>query len=207
MKRKHLFSVTLIILTALLTSLSFPQAKAEEGEVITDVESFIYQPGKLTPTASEQKLSVGDVAPDFSLVDVAYHMRYKLSQYRGKKNVLLFFIPAAWTPVCSVQLPGYCKEKEMFEKYNVAIFGIGVDNAASLHAWTSAMGDVWFPILSDFWPHGEVASKYGVLRTDGFAERALFLIDKEGKIRFIEIYDINFLPDIKNLEEALKNLE
>ena len=69
------------------------------------------------------------------------------------------------------------------------------------------MGELWFPVLSDFWPHGDVAERFGVLRTDGTAERALFIIDKAGIIRFISVSDINRRPDLKVIVEALKAIE
>ena len=69
------------------------------------------------------------------------------------------------------------------------------------------MGDLWFPVLSDFWPHGAVADKYGVLRSDGISERALFIIDKKGIIRYIDIHDINKRPSLEDLVKELEKLE
>jgi peroxiredoxin (alkyl hydroperoxide reductase subunit C) len=68
------------------------------------------------------------------------------------------------------------------------------------------MGALWFPVASDFWPHGLVAGKYGVLRSDGVSERALFLIDKKGVIRYIDVHDINKMPKLENLIKALEKL-
>jgi alkyl hydroperoxide reductase subunit AhpC len=81
--------------------------------------------------------------------------------------------------------------------------GITVDNLPTLYAWTRQMGELWFPVLSDFWPHGEAAQRFGVLRTDGTAERALFIIDKAGIIRFIQVSDINRRPNLKDIADAL----
>ena len=103
-----------------------------------------------------------------------------LSQFKGKKNVVLSFVPAAWTPVCSDQWPGYVFAKKLFEEQDAIVLGITVDNVPTLHAWTRQMGELWFPVLSDFWPHGAVADTYGVLRSDGTTERALLIIDKKG---------------------------
>ena len=131
-----------------------------------------------------------------------------LSQYKGKKNVMLSVVPAAWTPVCSDQWPGYSLVKEMFDEHDAVLLGITVDNIPTLYAWTQQMGDLWFPVLSDFWPHGAVADKYGVLRSDGVSERAFFFIDKEGIIRDIRVNDINKRPDLAycalNLEKMRK---
>ncbi|MBI4798566.1 MAG: peroxiredoxin [Desulfarculus sp.] len=155
----------------------------------------IYQPGQLKPVDSQLKVAVGQVAPDFSLPAVSGG-RVSLSQYRGKKNVVLSFVPAAWTPVCSEQWPGYNLAREEFEERGTIVLGITTDNLPTLFAWTRAMGGVWFPVLSDFWPHGAVAGQYGVLRGDGTSERALLLIDKAGVLRYIAVQDINIRPDL-----------
>jgi peroxiredoxin (alkyl hydroperoxide reductase subunit C) len=68
----------------------------------------------------------------------------------------------------------------MFDQYDAVLLGITVDNIPTLFSWTNQMGNLWFPVLSDFWPHGDAAKKYGVLRSDGTSERALFVIDKKG---------------------------
>ena len=80
-----------------------------------------------------------------------------VSQYRGKKNVVISFVPAAWTPVCSDQWPGYNIVKDLFDKNDAVLLGITVDNIPTLYAWTNQMGKLWFPVLSDFYPHGKVA--------------------------------------------------
>lgn len=163
----------------------------------------IYDPGKLKPTDAVAKVNVGDVAPDFTLPSLA-SQRISLSSFRGKKNVVISFVPAAWTPVCSQQWPGYNIAQEIFEKNNATLLGITVDNIPTLYAWTNQMGDLWFHVLSDFWPHGAVAKKYGVLRSDGTSERALFIIDKRGIVRYVDVHDINIIP---RLDELAKNLE
>jgi peroxiredoxin (alkyl hydroperoxide reductase subunit C) len=87
------------------------------------------------------------------------------------------------------------------------LLGITVDNIPTLYAWTRQMGDLWFPVLSDFWPHGAVADAFGVLRSDGVSERAIFVIDKGGIIRYIEIADINVRPKLEDLIRALEAIE
>jgi alkyl hydroperoxide reductase subunit AhpC len=116
-------------------------------------------------------------------------------------------VPAAWTPVCSDQWPGYNIVKDIFDQYDATLLGITVDNIPTLFAWTNQMGKLWFPVLSDFWPHGGVAAKYGVLRSDGVSERALFVIDKKGIIRYIEVSDINKRPSLEILVKELEKLE
>ena len=170
------------------------------------IEENIYNPGKLKPIDSTLKVKIGDKAPDFTLPAVSGE-KVTLSDYRGKKNVVLSFVPAAWTPVCSDQWPGYNIIKGMFDMNDAVLLGITVDNIPTLHAWTRQMGKLWFPVLSDFWPHGEVASRYGVLRSDGVSERALFVIDKEGILRAIHVADINVRPDLEWCAVELKKLK
>jgi len=185
----------LSILTTLALTLLVSTAFA--GKVET------YDAGKLKPTDSTLKVGVGDTAPDFELPAVQGGT-VRLSDYRGKKSVVLSFVPAAWTPVCSDQWPGYNIAQEMFTVHDAVIIGISVDNIPSQHAWSEAMNTITFPVLSDFWPHGAVADSYGVLRTDGMAERALFIIDKKGIIRYIDVHDINKRPDLGLLLEEVE---
>jgi len=165
----------------------------------------IYDVGTLKPIDSVPKLKVGQRAPDFVLPAVSGG-KIPLSQYLGKKNVVLSFVPAAWTPVCSDQWPGYNIIKDVFDGKDAILLGITVDNVPTLFAWTRQMGQLWFPVLSDFWPHGAVAKKYGVLRSNGVSERALFVIDKKGIIRYIDIHDINKRPPLEELVGALEKL-
>lgn len=165
----------------------------------------IYQVGTLKPVDSVLKVKVGDRAPNFTLSAVSGE-KVSLSQYRGEKNVVLSFVPAAWTPVCSDQWPGYNIVKDIFDQNDAILLGITVDNIPTLFAWTNQMGKLWFPILSDFWPHGAVAKKYGVLRSNGVSERALFVIDKKGIIRYIDVHDINKRPPLEDLVNELEKL-
>lgn len=165
----------------------------------------IYQVGQLKPVDSQLEVKVGDKAPDFALPSIAGEP-VSLGSYAGKKNVVISFVPAAWTPVCSDQWPGYNITKDLFESNDAVLLGITADNLPTLFAWTKEMGTVWFPVLSDFWPHGKVAKRYGVLRTDGTTERALFVIDKQGVIRYIDVHDINKRPDLETLMKELGKL-
>jgi len=165
----------------------------------------IYKVGTLKPVDSVLKVKVGNPAPDFTLPSISEE-KVSLSQYRGKKNVVLSFVPAAWTPVCSDQWPGYNIVEGIFNENNAILLGITVDNIPTLYAWTNQMGKLWFPVLSDFWPHGAVAQKYGVLRSNGMSERALFVIDKKGVLRYIDVHDINKRPPLENIVNALEKL-
>jgi peroxiredoxin (alkyl hydroperoxide reductase subunit C) len=165
----------------------------------------IYNPGQLKPVDSTVKVKIGEPAPDFTLPSVSGE-KITLSQYRGKKHVVISFVPAAWTPVCSNQWPGYNIVKEMFDENDAVLLGITVDNIPTLYAWTNQMGDLWFPVLSDFWPHGAVAENYGVLRSDGVSERALIFIDKKGIIQDIQVSDINVRPDLAQCATTLQKM-
>ncbi len=92
--------------------------------------------------------------------------------------------------------------------HDAIVLGITTDNIPSLHAWTTQMGEggLWFPVLSDFYPHGEAAKKYGILRPEGITERAIFIIDKQGIIRYIDVHDINKRPDLGQIVKALEKL-
>jgi peroxiredoxin len=165
----------------------------------------IYNPGQLKPIDSKLNVKVGDRAPDFTLPSLS-GKKISLRQFKGEKNVVISFVPAAWTPVCSDQWPGYNLAKVIFDKNDAILLGITVDNLPTLYAWTNQMGHLWFPVLSDFWPHGKVSKMFGVLRSDGVAERSLFIIDKKGIIRYAHVSDINKRPDLKDLAAELEKL-
>ena len=94
-----------------------------------------------------------------------------------------------------------------FEGKNTQVLGISVDSTDCQRAWAKSLGRIDnFPLLSDFWPHGEVARKYGVLRAEGFSERALFVIDKQGVIRYADVHDLNDQPDNEVLFRELEKL-
>ncbi len=87
------------------------------------------------------------------------------------------------------------------------MLGISVDHVPCLKAWAESLGGISFPLLSDFWPHGAVAEKYGVLRDDGKSERALFVVDKAGIVRYVDIHDIDDQPDNEEVFKVLRQLE
>jgi peroxiredoxin len=197
--KRLVFLILLILITCYgFVTTAFGRSDAFKGN--------IYNPGILKPRDSAQKLKVGDKAPDFSLPALSGE-RVSLQQYSGKKNVVISFVPAAWTPVCSDQWPGYNIVRDIFDAHETILVGITVDNIPSLYAWTNQMGKLWFHVLSDFWPHGAVADKFGVLRSDGTSERALFVIDKKGFIRYIDVHDINKRPQLEVLVKELEKLE
>ena len=149
-------------------------------------------------------LKVGQNAPDFSL-PTQFGERVQLSNFRGK-NVVLAFFPLAWTPVCTNQIPSYEDMLDQFKAENTQVLGFSVDSVPSLQAWAKSLGGISYPLFSDFWPHGEIAQRYGVLREDGRTERAVFVIDKDGVIRDIDIHDINDQPNNFELLDQLKRI-
>lgn len=159
-----------------------------------------------TTMARTATLKVGDQAPDFTLPD-QYDAPVTLSSYRGKKNVVLVFHPLAFTSICSVQMPGYSKERQTFDGLEAQVLGISVDSVPAHRAWADQLGGIDYPMLADFFPHGEVSKKYGILRSEGYSERATFVIDKQGILRYIEIHEMGRLPDHDRLLEALKGLK
>ena len=192
-----------LAVAVLILALAVPVQAQTHSEAYKD---NIYTTGELKPVDSALKVKVGDTAPDFTLPSIA-GKRVTLSQYRGKKNVVVSFVPAAWTPVCSDQWPGYNIVKDLFDSSDAVLLGITVDNIPTLYAWTNQMGQLWFPVLSDFYPHGKVAESYGVLHSDGTTERALFVIDKKGVIRYIDVHDINKRPSLEVLVRELEKLK
>jgi peroxiredoxin (alkyl hydroperoxide reductase subunit C) len=192
-----------VAVAALLLLLGGSHAPAQPPHWQGDM---LFDPGPLKPIDSRLRVRVGEAAPDFTLPDLGGR-DVTLNGYRGKKNVVISFVPAAWTPVCSDQWPGYNLARPLFEARDAVVLGITVDNRPTLYAWTGQMGSLWFPVLSDFWPHGAVAERYGVLRSDGVSERALFIVDKEGVIRYIAVSDINRRPDLADCIAELDKLQ
>jgi glutaredoxin len=96
---------------------------------------------------------------------------------------------------------------DRFAGLNTQVLGISVDHVPCLTAWADSLGGITYPLCSDFWPHGEVAKLYGVLREDGKSERALFVIDKQGIIRYIDIHDIDQQPDNELLRDVLRQVD
>jgi peroxiredoxin len=158
-------------------------------------------------------LKVGDEVPDFELPAVVGNIkqRFKLSDYRGKKNVVLAFYPADWTPVCASQLPALNADLEKLDGYDAQLLGISADSIPSHTAWQKKeIGILNFPLASDFYPHGQVATLFGVLREGdplpGVAERAVFVVGKDGKLKFAKVYPISQVPDNREIFEVLKKL-
>jgi len=178
---------------------------APDSDLLPELRKVVYMPPRMQPTDSVLKVKVGERAPDFTLPSVAGR-KVSLSQYRGRKNVVLFFVPSAFTPISSMQWPGYNLAMDVIRNHDAVLIGVTTDNIPAMHAWEQIMGGLDFDLLSDFWPHGKVASSYGVLRTNGMPERAMFVIDKQGIIRNLKVYDINKRPSLDELSASLDKL-
>jgi len=155
--------------------------------------------------AENKGLPTGVAAPAFSLPDPA-GKQVSLDDFRGQ-NVVLVFYPLDWSPACSDQLSLYQSELGEFERLNAQVVAISVDSIYSHGAWAAVRG-LDFPLLADFHPKGEVARRYQVFReTGGFSERALYLLDREGIIRYVTISpELHMIPDIYELMQQLEEL-
>jgi|SRR5579871_6203976 len=161
--------------------------------------------GRSSLGSSTRTLKVGDRAPEIALRSHTGE-DFKLSEQRGHTVVLAFY-PFAFTPVCSNQVPTYEAELDRFTKYGAAVVGISTDSRHANAAWAKSLGGISFPLLSDFYPHGAVAEAYGILRPEGMAERALFIVDKDGVIRYIDVHELGEQPDEEQLFEELARLQ
>jgi len=155
---------------------------------------------------TQATLKVGDKAPDFTLTDIN-QVKVSLSDYLGKKNVLLVFYPLAFSPVCSAQIPSYQKIYDKFEDLDTEIVAVSIDSVFTHKAWADGLGGISYPLLSDFWPHGDVAKAYGLFREEnGFADRALVIVDKEGVIQYMDVVEPKEMPELEPAMDKLKEL-
>jgi peroxiredoxin len=152
-------------------------------------------------------LQIGDAAPDFELRS---HRggTVKLSDFLGKRRVVLAFHPLAFTPVCATQMRGYESDLGRLESADTSVLGISIDAQPAKSAWAQTLGPISFDLLSDFHPHGGVAQQYGVYREkDGISDRAIFIVDKQGKIAWARKYEIPEHPSNEDLFAALKEID
>lgn len=149
-------------------------------------------------------LRKGTTAPQFSLPSTP-DQKVSLSDFRGK-NVLLAFYPADWSPVCSDELALFNEILSILKNYDVELLGISVDNTWC-HLAFQKTRKFRFVLLSDFEPKGETAKRYGAYREgDGFCERALFLIDNQGIIRWSFLSPVGINPGADGILDALETL-
>ena len=148
-------------------------------------------------------LTVGTAAPDFTLPSHT-GKPVRLSDFRDKQRVVLAFHPLAFTPVCAVQMQTYERERPKLDALNAHVLAVSVDAGPSKKAWADSLGGISYDLLSDFHPHGKVASDYGVMRNDGISERAIFVVGKDGKVSWAKQYQIPEQPDLSELFKALE---
>jgi peroxiredoxin len=147
-------------------------------------------------------IAVGSKAPDFILKDQD-GKPVQLAELKGKK-VLLSFHPLAWTRVCAEQMKSLEANYEQFEKLNSIALGLSVDAVPSKKAWAKELAIENTRLLSDFWPHGQVAKLYDIFREkNGFSERANIIVDENLKVIFAKTYPISQVPDIKEVIKFL----
>ena len=129
---------------------------------------------------------VGTEAPDFTLKD-QNNQQVALSSFRGDRNVLVVFYPFAFSGICTSELSSVRDDLASFQNGDVQILAVSVDHPFALKAWSDTQG-YEFPLLADFWPHGQVAQAYGVFNEGaGFALRGTFLVGKSGTVQFAEV--------------------
>jgi peroxiredoxin len=150
-------------------------------------------------------LSEGHEAPDFELENQRREL-VRLSSFRGRRNVVLAFHPLAFTPVCEGEMCAIERDWARLQAAGTDVLAISVDSSAAKAAWARSLGGVSFDLLADFHPHGAVAARYGVLRPEGIADRALFLVDRKGIIRYARVYDVPETPDQAELLQAVESL-
>ena len=148
-------------------------------------------------------LDTGSPAPDLELRD-QHGATVALSSYRGSKAVVLMFYPFAFSGVCTGELSEVRDNQPAFESDDVQLLAVSCDPVFALRAFADRDG-LTFPLLSDFWPHGETSRAYGVFDEEkGCAVRGTFIIDKEGVVRWTVV---NALPDARDLNEYVKALD
>jgi peroxiredoxin len=182
-----------------------------------------------------EEIQVGAEAPDFELPCVTGEEKgtFRLSDLRGQKNVVLAFYALDWTASCASEMPaleaaqarfaehdaqvvGISADsipaaQARFAEHDAQVVGISADSIPSHEAWQKyVVGKLSYPLCSDFFPHAEVISTYGLLRESqpvpGISNRAVVIVDKEGKVAWKKVYDISSVPDVSEILEALEGL-
>lgn len=151
-------------------------------------------------------ISVGQAAPEFTLKDQS-QKEVKLSDYKGKKNVVLMFYPLDWSPVCTNEHACVVNDMKKFDSLDAQVLGLSVDSAWSHKAYAEKMG-IKYPLLADFQPRGAVADKFGMFLADkGITGRAIAIINKDGNVAWFKQYDIPTVPAIDEVAQALSQIK
>jgi len=147
-------------------------------------------------------ISVGQTAPDFTLPNQD-KKEVKLTDFAGKKNVVLVFYPLDWSPVCTNEHVCLVNDMKSFETLDAEVLGVSVDSVWSHKAFADKMG-ITYSLLADFHPKGAMSEKYGVYLGDkGITGRAIVIVGKNGKVAWVKNYDIPVVPDVKEVAAAL----
>ena len=151
-------------------------------------------------------LTVGAAAPEFTLKDQS-QKEVKLSDFQGKKNVVIVFYPLDWSPICTNEHACFVNDLKSFEKLDAQVLGLSVDSVWSHKAFADKMG-IHYSLLADFQPRGAVADKFGVYLADkGITGRAISIIDRDGKLAWHKNYDIPVVPPIDEVAKALEGVK
>src|SRR5580765_2628280 len=151
-------------------------------------------------------ISVGQTAPEFTLPNQD-KKEVKLSDFAGKKNVVLVFYPLDWSPVCTNEHVCLVNDMKSFETVDAEVLGVSVDSVWSHKAFAEKMG-IKYSLLADFHPKGAMSEKYGVYVGDkGITGRAIVIVGKDGKVAWVKNYDIPVVPDVAEVAAALQTVK
>ena len=144
--------------------------------------------------------------PDITMKQ-KHQKEVKLSDFAGKKNVVLVFYPLDWSPTCTNEHACFVNDMKHFDTLDAEVLGVSVDSVWSHKAYAEKMG-IKYSLLADFHPRGAMSEKYGVyLPEKGITGRSIFIIDKHGKVAWAKNYDIPVVPDIKEVATALGHVK
>ncbi|PYU70553.1 MAG: peroxiredoxin [Acidobacteria bacterium] len=147
-------------------------------------------------------IAVGQTAPDFALLNQE-KKEVKLSDFAGKKNVVLVWYPLDWSPTCTNEHVCFVNDMKAFETLDAEVLGVSVDSVWSHKAFAEKMG-IKYSLLADFHPRGAMSEKYGVYLADkGITGRAIAIVNKAGKVAWFKNYDIPVVPDLREVAAAL----
>jgi len=151
-------------------------------------------------------IAAGQKAPDFTLQNQD-KKEVKLSDFAGKKNVVLMFYPLDWSPVCTNEHACFVNDMKQFETLDAEVLGVSVDSVWSHKAYADKMG-IHYSLLADFHPKGAMSDKYGVYLSDkGITARSIIIVNKDGNVAWRKDYEILTVPDVKEVAAALSNVK
>jgi mycoredoxin-dependent peroxiredoxin len=151
-------------------------------------------------------IAVGQKAPDFTLQNQD-KKDVKLSDFAGKKHVVLMFYPVDWSPVCTNEHACFVNDMRQFETLDAEVLGVSVDSTWSHKAYAEKMG-IKYSLLADFHPKGAMSEKYGVyLPEKGITGRSIIIVNKEGNVAWRKDYEILTVPDVKEVAAALSQVK